>query len=222
VLRLAAEVVEAARRSGSGYDEVWAEADRARVLAYRKGEAARQFCESVLERARPLENAPLVLQAALAAALARLAAGDRPGTGALVREVLDMTREDPEVRADDLPTLSRLAVDAGATDLAVELLGGMEDHRLERYRLALMSARAIVDEARGELRVALDTYGEAADAWARWGHFVEEAYALLGSGRCLIGLGRTEEARDRLGAARTMFAHLGAGQPLAVLDELLS
>jgi class 3 adenylate cyclase/tetratricopeptide (TPR) repeat protein len=221
VLQLAAEVVEAARRSGSGYDEVWAEADRARVLAYRKGESARQFCESVLERARPLENAPLVLQAALAAAVARLATGDRPGTSALVREVLDMTSEDAEVRADDLPTLSRLAVDSGARDLAIELLEGMEDHRLERYRLALMSARAVVDEARGELQAALDGYDEAAGAWARWGHSVEKAYALLGSGRCLIGLGRTEEARDRLGAARTMFARLGAGQPLAELDALL-
>jgi class 3 adenylate cyclase/tetratricopeptide (TPR) repeat protein len=221
VLQLAAEVVEAARRSGSGYDEVWAEADRARVLAYRNGEAARQLCESVLERARPLENAPLVLQAALAAALARLAAGDRPGTGALVREVLDMTREDPEVRADDLPTLSRLAVNAGAPDLVVELLEGMEDHRLERYRLALMSARAVVDEARGELQTALDSYDEAAGAWARWGHAVERAYALLGSGRCLIVLGRPEEARDRLGAARRMFARLGAAQAVAELDALL-
>jgi hypothetical protein len=120
-----------------------------------------------------------------------------------------------------LPTLSRLAVDSGARDLAIELLEGMEDHRLERYRLALMSARAVVDEARGELQAALDGYDEAAGAWARWGHSVEKAYALLGSGRCLIGLGRTEEARDRLGAARTMFARLGAGQPLAELDALL-
>jgi class 3 adenylate cyclase/tetratricopeptide (TPR) repeat protein len=221
VLRLGAEVAEAARRSGSGYDEVWAEADRARVLAFRQGAAARQFCESVLERARPLENAPPVLQAALAAALTRLAAGDRPGTSALVREVLDMTRGDAEVRAGELPALSRLAVAAGADDLARELLEGMKDHRLERYRLALMSARAILDEARGELQVALDTYDEAAGAWARWGNAVERAYALLGSGRCLIGLGRPEEARDRLGAARTMFARLGAGQALTELDALL-
>jgi class 3 adenylate cyclase/tetratricopeptide (TPR) repeat protein len=220
-LRLGAEVVEAARRASSGYDEVWAEADRARVLAHREGAAAGPFCESVLERARPLENAPPVLQAALAAALTRLAAGDRPGTSVLVREVLDMTREDAEVRAGEVPALSRLAVAAGDPDLAVKLLEGLEVLPLERYRLAFMSARAVVDEARGELQAALDTYDEAAGAWARWGHFVERAYALLGSGRCLIGLGRTEEARDRLEAARTMFAQLGAGQTLAELEALL-
>jgi class 3 adenylate cyclase/tetratricopeptide (TPR) repeat protein len=221
-LRLGAEVVEAARRSGSGYDEVWAEADRARVLAHREGEAAGQFCESVLDQARPLENAPPVLQAALAAALTRLAAGDQPGTSALVREVLEMTRGDAEVRAGELPALSRLAVAAGDPDLAVNLLEGVEDLPLERYRLAFMSAQAVLDEARGDLQAALETYDEAAGAWARWGHFVERAYALFGSGRCLIGLGRTEEARDRLGAARTMFARLGAEQTLAELEALLS
>jgi tetratricopeptide (TPR) repeat protein len=191
------------------------------VLAHRHGAAARETCESLLERARPLENAPPVLQAALATALTRLAAGDRPGTAALVREVLDMTMGDAEVRAGELPALSRLAVAAGADDLALEMLRGMEDHRVERYRLALMSARAVLDEARGELQVALDTYDEAAGAWARWGHAVERAYALLGSGRCLIGLGRPEEARDRLGAARRMFARLGAAQAVAELDALL-
>jgi class 3 adenylate cyclase/tetratricopeptide (TPR) repeat protein len=222
VLRLAVEVVEAARRSGSGYDEVWAEADRARVLAHRQGEAARQFCESVLERARPLENAPPVLQAAVAAALSRLASGDRPGTIALVREVLDMTREDAELRASELPTLARLVAAAGATDLATDLLEGMEGLRLERYRLARMSARAILDEARGDLQRAMETYEEAAQAWAGWGHAVEQAYALLGSGRCLLGLGRPGDARERLNAAQTMFARLGDGQALAELDALLA
>jgi class 3 adenylate cyclase/tetratricopeptide (TPR) repeat protein len=220
VLRLGVEVVEAARRSGSGYDEVWAEADRARVLAYRQGEAARPFCESVLERARPLENAPPVLQAAIAAGLARLASGDRSGTIELVREVLLLTKEDTEVRAGELPTLSRLACDAGDPDLALELIEGTGELRLERYRLSVSSARAVLDEAQGKVQQALHAYEEAAHAWARWGHAVEQAFALLGGGRCLIRLGRPEEARDRLEAARATFARLGAGPVLAGLEAL--
>jgi class 3 adenylate cyclase/tetratricopeptide (TPR) repeat protein len=220
VLRLAAEVVEAARRSGSGYDEVWAEADRARVLAYRQGSAARQFCESVLGRARPLENAPPVLQAAIAAGIARMASGDRSGTIELMREALLLTKDDAEVRAGELPTLLRLACVAGAPDLAQELLDGTGDLRLERYRLSVSSAMAVLDETRGNLQSALDAYEEAADAWARWGHAVERAYALLGCGRCLIALGRPDEARERLGAARTAFARFGDGQALAELDAL--
>jgi hypothetical protein len=82
------------------------------------------------------------------------------------------------------------------------------------------SARAVLDEARGDLQRALETYDQAAGAWARWGHTVEQAYALLGSGRSLIRLGRPEEAGDRLEAARATFARLGDRQALDELDAL--
>src|SRR5207237_4934062 len=76
VLRLGGEVVEEARRQGSGHDEAFASADRAVVLAHRQGARALGFSESVLAQARPLDDPPLVMWAMIAAASARLGAND--------------------------------------------------------------------------------------------------------------------------------------------------
>src|SRR5206468_3488212 len=145
VLRLGQELVEEARRQGSGHDEVYAEADRAVVLAYRQGAAAAALCESVLKRARPLIDAPLVLLALIAAGLARQASGDRAGTAELVRESLDLTAGESIVdRAGHLPELARLAVAAGDVALAEETLDGTEELVLERYRLARAAGQAVI------------------------------------------------------------------------------
>lgn len=116
LLRLGADVVREAREQGSGFDEVFAEADRALVMACRDGPRAIPFCDSILERARPIEDVPLVLQALLAAATAHDAAADREAVRALVREALEATRAEVVVRAPELPALVRLAVSAATWD----------------------------------------------------------------------------------------------------------
>ena len=50
----------------------------------------------------------------------------------------------------------------------------------------------------------------------------EEAEALRGQGRCLTALGRAPEAVTPLGAAREIFARLGAKPALAETETLLS
>jgi hypothetical protein len=47
----------------------------------------------------------------------------------------------------------------------------------------------------------------------------ERAHALLGHGRCLLGLGRPAEAREALRAAREIFASLGATPALTETDK---
>jgi class 3 adenylate cyclase/tetratricopeptide (TPR) repeat protein len=223
VLRLGQEVAEEARREGSGYDEVFAEADRAAVLACRLGADARDFCESVLERSRPLEDAPLQMRAMIATATARLAAQDRPGTSALVREVLQITQGDAvTVRASELPHLVRLAVGAGDPALADSVLEGCEGLGLARYRLSRLAAEAVIEESGGRLARALERYQEAARQWAEHGHVFERAYALFGTARCLAGLGQVELARPSLEEARDAFARLGAQPALAEAQALLS
>src|SRR5207244_6541927 len=112
-------VVAEARRQGSGHDEVYAQADRAVVLAYRQGSAVAELCESVLEQARPLVDAPLVLLAIIAAGKARQASGNAAGTITLLGEALELTAGESLVdRAGQLPELVRLAVAAGDIPLA--------------------------------------------------------------------------------------------------------
>jgi tetratricopeptide (TPR) repeat protein len=210
VLRLADEVVAEARRQGSGHDEVFAGADRGVILASRTGEEARAFCESVLERARTLDDAPLQLWALIGAALARSASGDGPGTASLVGEALELS-DDVVVRAGELPHLVRLALSAEDLTLAERLLDGASELKLERYRLSHLSARAAIDEARGEHSPALEGYRNAEQRWAQWGHALERAHAAFGMGRCLIRLDQSEEATPWLRSAHQSFARLGAG-----------
>ncbi|MBA3551975.1 MAG: AAA family ATPase [Actinobacteria bacterium] len=219
VLRLGEEVVDEARRQGSGYDEVFAEADRAAVLAHRRGAQARGLCESIVEGARPLDDAPVLLWALIAAGVARQASGDRAGTVALVEEALETTRSEPILRAGDLPHLVRLAVWAGAVELAERLLEDTAEFRLERYRLARFTARAVLNEAQGRLGQAVESYEDAAGRWAGFGHALEEAHARFGTGRCLARLDRPDDSRGHFEAALAIFRRLGAEPAVVDLER---
>jgi tetratricopeptide (TPR) repeat protein len=209
MLRIAGEVTAEARRQGSSYDEVFAEADRAFVLACRRDPSAHELCESVLEQARSVNEPPILLRALGAAALARSASGDRPGSLALVQEALDITAGEAAVRLTELPHLVRLAVEGADLSLAERLMAGTETGGLEWYRLLRLTARAAIDEARGEWERALEGYDEASTGWTEWGHELERAHSLSGSARCLAALGRDDEAAGRLRAAVEAFEGLG-------------
>jgi hypothetical protein len=64
-----------------------------------------------------------------------------------------------------------------------------------------------VEEARGSIDGAAHLYREAAARWQEYGSIVEQAYALLGLGRC----GDDEAAHE----GEAIFARLGARPVLA-------
>ncbi len=86
---------------------------------------------------------------------------------------------------------------------------------------ALVAANAALTEARGDLQAAADSYLDAADRWERFGVVPELAFALLGRGRCLLGLSRPTEATLILRQAREILSRLGAAPALAEADSLL-
>ena len=55
------------------------------------------------------------------------------------------------------------------------------------------TARAALSEAHGDLEAAAAGYADAAERWQAFGVVAEQAFGLLGQGRCLIGPGRTSE-----------------------------
>ena len=57
--------------------------------------------------------------------------------------------------------------------------------------------------------------------WDRFGVVPEQAFALLGQGRCLVQLGRSTEAAQVLQQAREIFARLRAAPALAETERLL-
>ena len=120
-----------------------------------------------------------------------------------------------------LPAMVRTAVAVGEPALAERLVAGLEP----RYPLAehaLVAANASLTEARGDLQAAADAYVDAADRWERFGLVPEQAFALLGQGRCLLGLTRPTEATPVLQHAREIFDRLGATPALAEIDALLA
>jgi tetratricopeptide (TPR) repeat protein len=114
----------------------------------------------------------------------------------------------------------RAAIADGALDLAERLLAGAEG-RPPRLSNAVLSARAALAEAKGELEQAAALYGDAVDRWHEFGFLLEEGQALLGVGRCFLAL-RAEEAVPTFTTARAIFARLEARPLLAETDALLA
>ena len=73
---------------------------------------------------------------------------------------------------------------------------------------------AALAEARGDYQAAADGYAEAAERWERFGVVPEQAFALLGQGRCLTALGRPTEATHALAASpRDLRRAQGSARP---------
>ena len=120
-----------------------------------------------------------------------------------------------------LPTMVRTALGIGEPALAERLVAGLEP-RYPYAEHAVVAANAALTEARGDLSSAADAYADAADRWERFGVVPEQAFALLGQGRCLIGLSRPTEAAPVLQHAREIFERLQAAPALAETDALLA
>jgi hypothetical protein len=120
-----------------------------------------------------------------------------------------------------LPGMVRTALAVGERELAERLVNGLEP-RYPYAEHALVAAHALLLEDRGELHAAADAYREAAGRWERFGVVTELGCALLGSGRCVVGLGRPTEAAHLLHRAREIFERLGAEPALAEVDALLA
>jgi len=155
------------------------------------------------------------------AALVYQTLGD-PGTAVALLSEIESTpanRWDANYAAY-LPTMVRTALAAGDPALANRLVTGFEA-RHPYGTHALITANAALAEARGDLAGAAEAYLDAAGRWERFGVVPEQAFALLGQGRCLVGLRRPAEALPVLHEARHLFERLGAAPALAETDALL-
>jgi hypothetical protein len=115
-----------------------------------------------------------------------------------------------------MPDLVRLLIAADDLVSARELMVSEDEVTTARDKHSVVTAEAVVAEAGGNLEDARSCYEDAARRWSAYGYALEEGHALLGGGRCLVGLGRRDEAGPRLEAAGAVFAGLGAQ---ALLEE---
>lgn len=158
----------------------------------------------------------------LASAAMAHAALAHTGNAAAALEELATTpaAREPEYYTAYLPGLVRSAVTIGDNALAQRLVTGVEPHT--RYAAhALIATAAAIAEATGDVPGAAEGYADAAGRWEQFGVVPEQAFALLGCGRCLVGLGRLSEATPALQQARGLFHTLGAAPGIAETDTLL-
>jgi tetratricopeptide (TPR) repeat protein len=121
----------------------------------------------------------------------------------------------------DLPPQVRCLINLDRLDIAEDLVAN-EPSTIPASRHGRVAALAALTEAKGDYRKAVAGYAEAAERWHDFTMYVEEAFALLGQGRCLIKLNRPEEAVPVLTTAREMFAKMGARPALAETESLLA
>jgi hypothetical protein len=115
----------------------------------------------------------------------------------------------PTRREHHLPDTIRISLAAGASELAERLIADARG-QVARFRQCVTTARALADEAAGEIEPALGGFLAGARGWADFGSPFERAKALLGAGRCLSALGRRAEGTARVEEARGSFLALSA------------
>jgi len=154
----------------------------------------------------------------VAAALTEIAGGDLSAARRLIEEYAEVTRDEPSTRYLDqaLTDALRLLIVAGASGDAEALLLEEESraHGARRQN-SVLTGRAIVGEARGDVQEASNLYQEAVERWTDFGHVLEQGRSLLGAGRCLLRLGQPAEAAARLNGAREVFEKVSARPLLA-------
>jgi class 3 adenylate cyclase/tetratricopeptide (TPR) repeat protein len=194
----------------------------ARIWTFRgELERAIEACEW-LERTVPTMGNPELLCAGLAAAaIVRAALGQRQATSSLLERVdgSEAGREKGSY-AEALPGMVRAAVSIGDANLAARLVEGVEP-RLPATEHALVAAHAVLAEAAGDLRSAAQAYADAARRWEAFTIVPEQAFALLGQGRCLLELSRPAEAEEPLRHAREILERSKATPVLAEAETLL-
>ena len=223
-LALASEMAPRLEASGDVFDLAGLRASQTRIFALR-GEAAQvsEVLDWLEPAARGTEDPQLVVMGLGSSALLRAGLGhdEAEAAAALLAELENFPgARDNQIYPMFLPAMVRTALGIGEPELAERLVSGLEP----RYPLAehaLVAANAALTEARGDLQAAADAYADAADRWERFGVVPEHAFALLGQGRCLLGLSRPTEAAPILQRAREIFDRLQAAPALAETDALL-
>jgi class 3 adenylate cyclase/tetratricopeptide (TPR) repeat protein len=214
-------LAERAEAAGSVSDVVEARSVRLRLLSQRGEGQHYVVAGEPLAAAAQETGEPQLIALGFAADAQLLLAWGRPQQAqALLAELerVPGTRGDPYY-ASLLPELVRTTLALGDAELAARLVTGVEPTS-PLVEHALCACRAQLAEAAGELAEAAALYSDAGERWREFGNVPERACALLGQGRCLAALGKSE-AEEPLREARDLFASMGYKPTLAETEALL-
>jgi len=222
VLRTSAEMLLWDREHGPTRVSITALTYRGWVHLRRGGlDEAAATCEEVLPLARGIGYAEYLAPPLVLAAEVALARDERETSLEHVRDFLQATEASEEYRTMFLPVVARVLVSLGELQQAVRLVDAAEETATSRQRLGMLSCRAIVAEATGDITRAAELYAQAAVGWGEYRFGLECARVSLGAGRCLLRLGREDEAVQLLTEARRLLQPLGARPLLEEVEAVL-
>jgi class 3 adenylate cyclase/tetratricopeptide (TPR) repeat protein len=221
LLAIADELIAWDRAHGGSYFGVMALTYKARVLVWRGNLVdAAGLQEEFLARGRDIGDPQILTPALVTGALIEQRRGSKAAAVRLVRDFEEATRENAWFRARQLADATRITLWAGEVNLVRPLLEGA-DTTVRRDQLSVLTARALLAEAEGRLDEAEQLYREADRGWGEFGHILERGLAILGAGRCVVGLDKRAEAEAALKRARDDFLGLGAAPMVDETEALL-
>jgi hypothetical protein len=176
--------------------------------------------EDLLPLGRRIGDLQALAPALAVGATVERARGNIPVAIELVEELEEATRDNAVFRSRVVAECVRVCVAASNVPLAESLLTPADTRGRHRH-VNVLSARAMVAEAKDELEQAAVLHAHAAELWSEYGDSLERGHGLLGAGRCLVRLGRERDAAGRLEEARAIFERLGAHPLVAEIDEQL-
>src|SRR3954469_4284531 len=223
VVSRADEVVQWAESGGLGYAAAIAGIQHALVHLHRGqvGDAA-VLLDKFVPAARDIADPQVLVPALAASAQMAFAQGEAHAAVELAREVENRTHSGASLyRPTYLPELVAIALAGGAEDVAAAFLGSGY-RSTGRIAHSFTAARAVAAEAGADFDAAHALYEDAAAGWAEYGFVLGRAEALHGTGRCLVALGRAQQAAMPLRDARASFAELGALPAVERVDRTLA
>jgi tetratricopeptide (TPR) repeat protein len=210
LLRQAEDLIVLSEQYGEALVAPFATLYKAQTLFYRGRTIDGLSLESTLLTLRDIDQLNYFAPCLAFVALKRARDRDDSIALTLIEEFKRKTQHARHHWARYLPDVIRAILMLDERQRAQEFISKVSDAVYPRDQHAVVTARAIVTEALGDMEEATNLYCDAARRWKEYGFVLEEGLALQGAGRCLLGLTRTPEAFSVLQQARELFERLEA------------
>jgi tetratricopeptide (TPR) repeat protein len=222
VLGKAEELMDWDRRhGGSDIGAITLPVNAAVLLLRGRRDKVAKLRQALLFTAATFQDLQTLVPALACGALVEVAFGEQTTALSLLSRFEQATEGSPNWRARHLPDVTRVLASVDKLILAERITPNESDVSTARDKHSMITAKAILAEARDDTQQAVDAYKEAARRWRDYGHVLEEGQAHFGLARCLIALGDREAVSEPLQKARAIFTKLGARPLIAEVDRHL-
>ncbi|MDH5372820.1 MAG: hypothetical protein OEX97_07750, partial [Acidimicrobiia bacterium] len=219
-LAVARQLVEADQARGGSQISTFATAWQAIVLFFRGSTVeARQLWVDVLDQSRRGKDAQGLFPSLAMGIMIWVANGEMAEARRMADELAEISVDNPVFLAQYLPIVAEPMVSMGMTD-QVEMLVRIARPTSEWMVAQVGGVQARVAETRGDYDGALGLYRSVVEVGIPLEQRFWVTYARIGFARCLVALGRDEEASEQLNLSRADAEYMGAARLLDAIEAI--